>query len=193
MGPDRSKRCSEVEERIEAQKRLGDGQILMNEAETGADSPLDRSWCRARETPDLVVRLHGSNEESMRRRGLAILAGTLLFLVVRTGATAQGLDVAQVIADFGFPADATERIRRGEVRSPIRLNRRTVNWRWALFVKQPPAAIANPSARRWTGVTSTPRSRCAVQVSSRTSRVSCSSPTEQPRRSAISEPARETP
>jgi hypothetical protein len=43
------------------------------------------------------------------------IAGTLLLLLVRAGAAAQEINVAQVIADFGFPADATERIRRGEV------------------------------------------------------------------------------
>jgi hypothetical protein len=37
------------------------------------------------------------------------IAGTLLLLLVRAGAFAQEINVAQVIADFGHPADATER------------------------------------------------------------------------------------
>ena len=62
------------------------------------------------------------------RRCLAIFAGALLLLVVRTDAGAQELNVAQVIADFGFPADAAERIRRGEVLESDPTDRRLRMW-----------------------------------------------------------------
>ena len=98
----------------------------------GEDAHLDESRCWAGEMA------------LDRRRGLAIFAGTLLFLVVRAGVAAQGLDVAQVIADFGFPADATERIRRGEVleSDPTESSDRELAVGLTFLVKQPPAAIA---------------------------------------------------
>ena len=110
----------------------------MNETTEPAGSPLDRSWPTARETRDLVVCFHGS------KKGSTIFAGTLLLLVVRTGAAAQELNVAQVIADFGFPPDATERIRRGEVleSDPTESSDRELAVGLTFLVTQPPATVA---------------------------------------------------
>jgi hypothetical protein len=86
------------------------------------------------------------NESAMRSHRLTILAGALLLLVVRTGAAvAQELNVAQVIADFGFPPDAAERIRRGEVleADPSESSDRELAVGLTFLVKQSPATIAD--------------------------------------------------
>lgn len=79
----------------------------------------------------------------MRSRGLAIFGGTLL-LVVRAGTAAQELNVEQMIADFGFPTGATERIRRGEVleADPTESSDRELAVGLTFLVKQPPATVA---------------------------------------------------
>ena len=80
----------------------------------------------------------------MHSRGLVVFGGTVLLLVVRPGASAQEINVEQVIADFGFPADATQRIRRGEVleADPKESSDRELAVGLTFLVKQPPATIA---------------------------------------------------
>jgi hypothetical protein len=73
----------------------------------------------------------------------ALLAGTVLALVVRA-ADAQTVNVEQVMADFGFPADATQRIRRGEVleADPAESSERELAIGLTFLVKHPPATVA---------------------------------------------------
>ena len=74
----------------------------------------------------------------------SLLAETLLALVVAREAAAQTPNVEQVIADFGFPANASERIRRGEVleSDPAESSDRELAIGLTFLVEGPPATVA---------------------------------------------------
>jgi hypothetical protein len=74
----------------------------------------------------------------------SLLAGAFLALVVSREAAAQTPNVEQVIGDFGFPANASERLRRGEVleADPAESSDRELAVGLTFLVKEPPATVA---------------------------------------------------
>jgi hypothetical protein len=77
--------------------------------------------------------------------GLAIVGETLLSLIVATGIHAQTLNIEQVVADFGFPADSTDRIRRGEVleADPTESSDRELAVGLTFLIKDAPSTVAD--------------------------------------------------
>jgi len=79
----------------------------------------------------------------MRRSGLWALAMTLYLCVARASLAAEGPSMSQMMADFGLPAEAAERILRGEMvqSDPKESADRELAVGLTFLVQQPPAQV----------------------------------------------------
>jgi hypothetical protein len=99
------------------------------------------------------------------RCSLAIFAGAPLFFVALRTAAADQLNIEQVIADFGFPAHASERIRRGEMleADPTESSDRELAVDLTFLVKQPPATLAK-AFRKMADMKDNPKLAASVRI-----------------------------
>ena len=79
----------------------------------------------------------------MRTRGSRVFVGALVVLLARTAATAAGLTVDQLVADLNLPADASARVRRGEMvhTDPEESSEREIAVGLTFLVQQPLAEV----------------------------------------------------
>lgn len=103
---------------------------------------------------------------TIRRARASLTFGvTFLASVVSTAVLAQHVDIEQVIVDFGYAADTTARVRRGEMleADPRESSERELAVGFTFLVKEPPAMVAK-AFRKMADAPANPQLAAAVRI-----------------------------